>query len=186
MLKWLLRRQVRHFGRRHDYDVAYLTHLLDTDTIGFLKFGLGTTLAAHRHQLPLAAHMAASLRATVAADCGTCVQLLANRALEAGVAPEIVAAVLRHDTSGLSPELATVVQFTDQVLARDPAANDNRDKIRELWGEGAVTSLGLAIAGSGMYPVFKYTTGFGQHCSGVELGEETVTPGRQPASMVGA
>lgn len=176
MLKWLLRRGILRFGRRYDYAVDYMEHLLDADTSAFLKFSAVTLVSGHRRDIPATPWFAASLCAASTEDCGPCVQLVSNMALEAGVEAGTVAAILRRDYDWLAEDVALVLRFTEKVLVRDPDAETERQAIRARWGEGALISVGFAISASRVYPAFKYSLGYGHACSRIELGAESVVP----------
>ena len=181
MLKWLIRRKIQRFGSRYDYDVGYLEHLLDTSTGAFVKFNLINLVSGHARGLPAAPLFAASLRAAAAEDCGPCVQLVSNMALEAGISADTVGAILRADLPALPDDVAMVLRFTEQVLAHDPEADTLRDQIRQRWGEEALISIGFAISASRVYPTFKYAMGYGQACSRIQIEQQLVVPERKLA-----
>jgi hypothetical protein len=181
MLKWFLRRKVRQFGHHYDYDVGYLHHLLEINTGAFLKFNLINLISGHQRDIPAAPLFAASLRAAAAEDCGPCIQLVSNMALEAGVNSDVVAGILSADFEVLDPEVRLVLQFTERVLARDPEAEPLRAQIRERWGEDALISVGFAISASRVYPTLKYTLGYGEACSRIQIAQQSVVPNRNLA-----
>ena len=76
--------------------------------------------------------------------------------------------------SRLPAEVALVARFTEQVLARDPDADESRERIRQLWGEDGLTSLAFTISSTRVYPSMKYVLGHGQACSRIQIEEQYV------------
>lgn len=185
-MRWILQRLARRFGRRYDYDVDYLLRVIEVSPAAAVKVSLAQGMTHHRRGIALAPYFAAKVRTALAEDCGPCAQLVVNMALEAGVPPDLVRSVVAGEVAALPPEVALVVQFTDRVLVRDPAAEPLREQIRQRWGEPALVTLALAISASRLYPTLKYALGFGLACQRVSVAEETLAPGGTGARAVGA
>jgi hypothetical protein len=183
MLKWLLHRKLRAFERAHAYDASYMHEVLDTDLGAFLKFGFATGIGSYRKDCPLEAHVAAGLTSSMHADCGPCTQLGVGFALQAGVAPATVAAIIAGDEAAMPYDAALAVQYARAVIAHDPEADVCREEITRRWGPRAVLSLAYAIMAGQLYPTLKYALGHGQACMRVVVGEQIVTP---PRSLPGA
>ena len=97
-------------------------------------------------------------------------------ALEAGVEAPTIAAVVAYDLAALDDEIALVVQFTEWVMARDPAADVLREQIRQRWGDAGLISLAMTISTTRVYPGMKYLLGHGHVCSRVQVGQRSVAP----------
>ncbi|MBC8073184.1 MAG: hypothetical protein IAG13_32985 [Deltaproteobacteria bacterium] len=178
MLKWLLHRKLRAFERDHAYDASYMHEVLDTDLGAFMKFGLATSVGSYRKDCPLAAHVAAGLTSSMHADCGPCTQLGVGLALQAGVAPATVAAIIAGDETAMPHDAALAVRFARAVIAHAPEADAYREEITRLWGPRAVLSLAYAVIAGQLYPTLKYALGHGKACIRVVVGEHVVTPTR--------
>jgi hypothetical protein len=178
MIKLCLRRGLQRFSRHYDYNTDYLEYLLRNDLRAFLKFGSVKWLSGHRRGVPVAPWCAASIRAAIAEDCGPCVQLVCNMALEAGVDPAIVRKLVNGSFEQLPAEVALAARFTEYTLAHDPAADELRADIEARWGPQGLVSLGFAISASRVYPTLKYALGYARTCSRIEIGQESVTPGK--------
>jgi hypothetical protein len=176
MIKLLARRALRSFSKRYEYDTGYMEAILDRDPGAFLKFALVSIPAAHRRAIPAAPWWAARIRAALWEDCGPCVQLVCNMALEAGVEATTVAAIPALELSALDDETALAVKFTEAVLARDAAADALREQVRQRWGEQGLVSLALAISLSRVYPSVKYALGHGHSCSLLRIAQHRVAP----------
>jgi len=176
MIKLLARRALRSFSKRYQYDTGYMEAILDRDPGAFLKFALVNIPAAHRRCIPAAPWWAARIRAALWEDCGPCVQLVCNMALEAGVGAATVAAIPALELSALDDETALAVQFAEAVLARDTAADALREQVCRRWGQQGLVSLALAISLSRVYPGVKYALGHGHRCSLLRIAQHRVAP----------
>lgn len=176
MIKLLARRALRSFSKRYQYDTGYMEAMLDSDPGAFLKFALVNIPAAHRRAIPAAPWWAARIRAALWEDCGPCVQLVCNMALEAGVDAATIAAIPPLELSALDDETALAVQFTEAVLARDTAADALREQVCRRWGQEGLVSLALAISLGRVYPGVKYALGHGHRCSLLRIAHHRVAP----------
>jgi len=176
MLKTLLNAVVGRFQRRYDYDVSYMRELIDIDPAAFLAFGKVQGLGGYR-KAPLEALTAARLVATLAEDCGSCVQIVVTMAEEEGVSSAVLKAVVIGDEAAMGPDAALGWAFARASLARDMGTADPlRDEIVRRWGRKALASIALGIASARVYPAVKYALGHGKACSKVQVRGETVAP----------
>jgi len=178
MIRYLFRKMLFTMKKRYGYDVRYQEEILDTDLGAFLKFMGFQAMASHSGHLPVGPLFAARLSAILWDDCGPCAQLVINMALEAGVRPEGVRAIVNRDLDTLPDDTALVVRFTELVLKHDPEADDLREKILVLWGQKGLISLAYAIGSSRVYPTLKYALGYGRACSRVNVNDCSLVPYR--------
>jgi hypothetical protein len=97
-------------------------------------------------------------------------------ALEDGVEPAVVAAVVAANLATLDEDCVLALQFTESVLARDPDAERLRERVRLAWGEDGMLSLAMGISTSRVYPTVKYVLGHGLTCSRVHIEHRKVAP----------
>jgi hypothetical protein len=178
MLKWLIRRKLAAFERERGYDASYMRELLDTDLRAFLKFARAVGIGEYRKDVPLEVYFAAGITSSIAADCGPCTQLGVGFAIEAGVAPAIVAAIVAGDEAAMPREALVGARFARAVLARDPEADVWREEVARRWGPRAVVALAFAILNAQMYPTIKYALGYGKACTRVVVDGKTIAPHR--------
>lgn len=181
MIRYALNKMLLAFKRRYNYDVGYQQDILRADLGAFLKFMGLQTMSAHAGKLPMGPLYAARVRAIIWDDCGPCTQLVVNMALEAGLDPALVRALIDRDLQHLPAELALVVRFTEQVLAHNPEADELREQIRALWGDKGLIAIGFAISSYRVYPALKYALGYGKACSRIQVNESFLTPTRESA-----
>lgn len=171
MMKWLLRRAARAFGRSYDYDVSYMLDVIDTSA------GAGARLSAFplisQYRGPKAAAqvwVGAIFASTLEGDCGPCAQLVVDMAIEAGANP----AMLKHCFDG-DPNLAGDVglgfRFAMAAIHGDLVVDELQAKIEGKYGRRAVIAAAFAAGSGRFYPVFKRGLGYGHACRQLEFHE---------------
>jgi hypothetical protein len=182
MLKWIIRRKIAAFETARGYDASYMREMLATDLGAFLKFARAVGIGTYRKDIPRDVYFAAQLTSSIDADCGPCTQLGVGFALEAGLAPATVAAIVAGDEATLPRDAVIGVRFARAVLARDPEADVWREEIVRRWGPRALLALAFAVLTAQMFPTIKYALGHGKACTRVVVAEQVVTPhSRAPA-----
>ena len=174
VVRVLLRRSLRQFSQRYQYNTAYLETLLQQDLVAFLKLSAIQWLSGHQKGLPPAPRFAAAIRSTLREDCGPCVQLVCDMALSAGVPGDLVRAVVAGQFELLPADVALAARFAEGVLDRAPAADSLRDEVIGLWGRDALITLAFTISAFRVYPALKYALGHGRRCNRVQVEDETV------------
>jgi hypothetical protein len=184
MFSWLVRRRIQAFEKSFDYDASYLHEMAKLNRNALYALQRATGLGAVRGDVPTDVFYAAKLTVALHEDCGPCVQLVANMATQAGVAPQSVAAVLQGDWAKLPETVALSAQFARATLERTPELDALRDALELKVGRAGLMSLALAIAAARIYPGIKYALGYGQHCQRVTVGGRAVTPTPSPSARL--
>lgn len=174
MLKTIAREQLRRMGARYDYDVSYMSWMLDAAPAAFFKFVKLTEAATHRESAPVSAYYAAKLVGALAEDCGPCTQLVVNMASEAGVAPEQVEAVLRRDAAAMQADTALGFRFAEAVVARSDDEDELRNKVRGAWGDKGLIDLTLGLQIGRIFPMVKAGLGYAKECRRVTVANKPV------------
>ena len=172
-MKVLVKLAQRAAERKLRVPADYLGRMGEASFVGFLKFLLFLPLAAHRRRADPALAHAVRIVATQYEDCGPCVQIAVNEALDDGTAPQVIRAVLDRNHEAMSGPVSLVVRFAEGVLARDGSEEAERHQIETELGATVLTELSLAIASARVFPTVKRGLGFAQSCSAVEV---TVEP----------
>ena len=166
--KWLL----RGFSRRYDYDVSYLYELAEVSPGAFMRYLLIAPLSQYRRTAPADAHYAAKIVATRRADCGPCLQLVANMAREAGVDEELLAAILHDTPDHLNDNVRLAMRYADAVIDQNAVeVAETRDLVEATWGKAAVTDMSLAVTFGTFFPMLKRGLGHAQGCQKTMLSE---------------
>lgn len=199
MLTWFLRNRLAAFEEKFGYDTSYVRELLAIDRKAFFAFARASSIGNYRRDVPRDVRWAVGLVSIVHEDCGPCTQLLVTMALQDGVEPALLRALLSGDLAALPEPVALGVRYAKAVLAHDPAADEAREEIERRWGKRAVVSLAFAITNAKIYPAVKYAMGYGKECSRVtvagtpvvvaraaQAGEGRAAVGPAPAVAAGA
>ena len=176
MLKWLIRRRLAAFEARYGYDMSYVRALLDTDLGAFRIYLAGAKLSRYRKDVPREAYYAAKLVGLTAEDCGPCTQLTVKMAIDDGVDPRQVRAVLEGTVAAMAPATLRGYQLARAALAHAAEADALRDEVVAAWGPRALAALAFALAAARFYPTVKYALGHGRACTRVEVAGAPVTP----------
>lgn len=169
MRKKIAKRSLKEFSARYDYDVSYLTHMLDVSPPAFMKFTGVMKLAQHRGAAPSDAMFAAALVGALEEDCGPCVQLNVDMALEAGMSSKSIEAVLTRNQAAMNADTRLGFLFADTLVRRAPEEDEARDAVREEWGEAGVVDLTLAVQISRVFPMVKAGLGYAKTCRRVQV-----------------
>lgn len=177
MIRMLLNRAIDRFERTWGYPSDYMRQLVEIDPGAAIAFARASAIARRNHGAPAALFHAAKLTAALHEDCGPCAQLAADMAVAAGVKPEVVRAVIAGDAPAMGEEAALGWRFARAVLTRDIEGQDApRRAIVQRWGERALASVALAIAGVRLFPTMKQALGHGEACLRLTVGGDPVTP----------
>jgi len=148
MIKGWVHKQLDKVEAQYGYNVDYMRLILDTNGSAFFKFALFQTMSSHAVGLPTGVYFAAKIRSALVDDCGPCIQLVVNMALEAGVDEQVVADIVAGKVDALPEEVSLAVRFTDLVMAHNPEADELRDQIAAKWQQDGLITMGYAIAKS--------------------------------------
>lgn len=177
MRQIIARRQLRLFAKHYQYDTRYLEAMLRIAPSAFFKFARLFAAASHREAAPPEAAFAAKLYGALHEDCGPCVQLVADMALEAGIETAQIEAVLRGDRSRMSETTDLGYRFAESVAGGMSDAETLREAIVQRWGEKALVDLSLALAVGRVFPMTKRAMGYARTCQKVRLhGREVHVP----------
>ena len=161
-----IRKQEADLGAPLDY----LRDIADASTSAFVKFGLFAPLSQHRSVLPREVWHLARLGATLAQDCGTCVQIVVNAARADGVPAPLLRDALAGEPLPADPQLAfdygaAVARDADDVLEHVAAA-------RVRFGDDGLVELALAVATAQVFPIVKRGLGKAVACARVQVDVE--------------
>ena len=109
--------------------------------------------------------MMAALGATMAEDCGDCVQIYVNLALKAGVDKAIVQAALENRLGDMPIDLKLGFCFGRTVSENDPMLLEKGAALEARFGRKALVDLSLVIALARFYPTVKRALGHSRTCA---------------------
>jgi hypothetical protein len=177
MIRSILHRVIRSFERRYEYDATYLHEIADASVGGFFKFVMAQPMNAHREGVSPDALFAARIASVRFEDCGPCAQLVVNMALEAGVEPAQVRAMVARDEARMSADARLGMRLADAVLAHT-STDAARETVLARFGEKGLVTLAYTIACTRIYPTMKRALGHAHTCERLRVEDETVVAAR--------
>jgi hypothetical protein len=173
MLKSFLHWYVRRFERRYHYDATYLHELADISTAGFRRFMTVQLSLNWPAKAPREAWHAAGIAGALSEDCGPCVQIASDKAVEAGMKPEIVAALLSGSPTDPTAQLG--FDYARALLAASENLDTLREQVETRWGKEALISLTYVAMAARNFPTLKRALGHARSCQCVRVGDRDVT-----------
>ena len=178
MLKSWLHKRIARLELAYHYDASYLHEVVEVSVPAFLKFGLFQIMAYHREDVPRDLGFAARMAATLSEDCGPCTQLIVDMALEAGMSPRTIAALMRGDLGGAGDEAALGFRYGQAVAANKAEAMTLSDEIERRYGKRALVSMAYGVAGARVYPALKRGLGHGAACQSIKVADDDIAIGK--------
>jgi hypothetical protein len=172
MLKWFLHRTIRTMETRYGYDATYLHELTDISPAAMRRY-MKAQMAPRWHG-PVSADVwhCAGIAGALVEDCGPCVQIATDMAIEAGTAPETIKALLSGQPAPADAQLA--FDFGRALLQASEALDDLREQVERRWGKAGVVALALAPMYARNFPVLKRALGHARTCQRVRIGTDDV------------
>lgn len=174
MLKTFIEKMLRKQEEVTGESVDYLRDLHAAAPGALWRFVCFLPMSRFRKSLPLEAQAVARIAAVHAEDCGPCLQTVVNLMTVAGVAPQTLRAAVTRDLAAMDERTRTVFEFAEAIVNRDIHSEELRPLIEGWWGKAAMADLALAIASTRVFPTVKRVMGYGQACSRVTIGQETL------------
>jgi hypothetical protein len=173
MIKWFIHRYIRNLERRYDYDGTYMHELADISTAAFRRFALMQMAGGQwRGDAPKDAWFAVGIAGALVEDCGPCVQIASDMAVEGGMPAESIRALLSGARSNSDAQIG--LDYGRALLM----GRDNLDELREVivakWGKKALIALSLRAMSGRNFPVLKRAMGHAKTCQRVRIGNSEI------------
>ncbi|HEY2444384.1 MAG TPA: hypothetical protein VGI20_01420 [Rhizomicrobium sp.] len=174
MIKRLLHRYTRSFERRYNYDASYMHEMADASPAGFWRFARMQMIGGYwRADAPPNAWNAAGIAGALIEDCGPCVQIAANMAMESGMPGDIIQALLSGAPTDADAQLG--FDYGRALLNASGNLDALREKIESKWGKKALLAMSLRAMTARNFPVIKRALGHAKTCQRVRIGNADVT-----------
>jgi hypothetical protein len=173
MIKWFIHRYVRKLERRFDYDGTYMHELANISTTAFRRFAKMQMAGGQwRGDAPKEAWFASGIAGALVEDCGPCVQIASDMAVEAGMPSATIGALLSGTRTNSDAQLG--FDYGRALLM----VGDNLDELREAvvtkWGKKALIALSLRAMSGRNFPVLKRAMGHAKICQRVRIGNSEI------------
>ncbi|HEY2071563.1 MAG TPA: hypothetical protein VGG48_18530 [Rhizomicrobium sp.] len=173
MLKPLLHWYLRRFEARYAYDATYLHELADLSLGAFWRFARVQMMLRWPAHAPRDAFLAAAISGALVEDCGPCVQIASDQAVEQGMKGETIKALLSGAPTDADAQLG--FDYARALLKASDNLDDLRETITARWGQKALISLTYIAMAARNFPVLKRAMGHAKICQRVRIGDAEVT-----------
>lgn len=184
MIRYLANCAADLMQRRYEYDGSYLREVAQVSRGGALRLGVMLPLlSGYRSGVPVDLWAGAAVASTRDGDCGPCLQLVVNMALEQGADAQALRAILQgsQEETGVT---GLGYRFALAAINDGPELDTLRGVIGERYGERALVSLSIAAATGRAWPVIKRGLGHGQVCRAVTVAGQNVDLAASGATCV--
>ncbi|MBL6852974.1 MAG: hypothetical protein ISQ86_06255 [Alphaproteobacteria bacterium] len=173
MLKSLLHRYIRGFAKRYNYDASYMHEIAHISTAGFIRLAIMQTAGGQwQADAPRDPYHAAGIAAVLVEDCGPCVQIATDIAVEAGMSPQIIAALLAGTPTDADAQLG--FDYGRALIGGGDALDDLRAMIERKWGKASLLAISMHALTGRNFPVIKRAMGHAKACQRVRVGKVDV------------
>jgi alkylhydroperoxidase family enzyme len=169
MLRRFILGRIAAAERELGVPLEYCRYMIRVSLRASLKFAKFLAVDEYRRVLPAGPMYVARIVAVRDEDCGTCVQIAVNQAKKAGVAADVLRAVLDGRPEDLPEELGDAYRFAEAVVTQSGEEDALRERIRLRYGDEGLVEMALAIASCRVFPVTKRALGYAVSCSAVTL-----------------
>jgi alkylhydroperoxidase family enzyme len=169
MVRRLIDWQLTRFERKLGGSLDYVRFVVRTSLGAFLRLTKLLAFSNCRRAAPVDAFHTACLVASHAENCGTCLQIGVNMAIQDGMCADHVRAVIEGRPGDLPDDLAEVYAFADGVLGRRPDLDTLREQVRGRLGDRGIVELAFGIAAARSFPTIKWALGYATSCTRVEV-----------------
>ena len=168
MIRALLHKYVSSFERKYDYDATYLHELADISPRDFWRFAKVQMTLQSKHHAPRDALQAAAVGGALVEDCGPCVQIASDRAVEEGMSGETIKALLSGQPTNADAQLG--FDYARALLNGSENLDSLRETIETRWGRRGLMALTFMAMAARNFPVLKRALGHAKTCQRVRIG----------------
>lgn len=173
MLRAFLHRYIRGFERRYRYDGTYMHELADTSASAFIRFAIMQMAGGEwRGDAPRDPWFAAGIAGALVEDCGPCVQIASDMAVQAGMPADVIASLLSGART--DPEAQLGFDYGRALLHGADSLDELRQRVETKWGPKALIALSLRAMTARNFPVLKRAMGHAKTCQRVRVGSADV------------
>ena len=157
------------FQNHYNYDTTYMKEMLVSNPKAYEIFEAFLPMASFKDKAPTDVIFVAKLATMKNEDCGKCLQLNVDMALETGVDKEIIKEVVFNEGKNLSRDLKEIYDFTLAVANKEDIEANLYDKINKKYSKAILTEIALTIASTKVFPAVKRVLNDFHSCSVIQL-----------------
>jgi len=160
---------IRAVERKAGQSMDYLRDINAVTPGGIWKFFMFVPFAAHGAKADAEMLAMGRIAACRNEDCGPCLQIVVDTAIEAGVDPTLVQAAANGAVNEL-PELPRLAfEFGRAVASATHESEGIRLKLSQQLSKETMTNLAISIATARVFPSLKRGLGHNRTCKTVQI-----------------
>lgn len=157
------------FQSHYDYDTNYMKEMLISAPKAYSTFEAFLPMASFIDKSPTDVLFTAKLTAMKNEDCGACLQLNIDMAIEAGVKKEIIKEIVFNNGENLPTDLKTMYSFALAVSNNETIDSNLYAKINEMYSKEIIVEIALALASTKIFPAVKRVLNNIKSCSMIKI-----------------
>ena len=157
------------FESHYDYDTSYMKEMLKENPKAFETFEAFLPMSVFVNKSPKDVIFIAKLTSMKNEDCGACLELNINMAIEAGVNKDIIKEILFNEGKNLAKELKTVYDFSLKVGNKEDIDEELYANMNSLYTKDVIVEIALAIASTKIFPTIKRVLNDIHSCANVKV-----------------
>ena len=167
MIKWFLHRTIRKMEAHYNYDGTYMHEMVDATLAGSRRFLKIQSAGDWKGDAPANAYWTAGLASALLEDCGPCVQIGTDIAVENGMDGNIIKALLSGTPTDADAQLG--FDFSRALLTHSDRLDELRAQVETKWGKAALIALSLRAMTTRNFPILKRALGHARTCQRVRV-----------------
>ena len=168
MIGWLLHKYVSAFERKYDYDATYLHEMADISPRDFYRFARVQMTLQSKRNAPRDALHAAAIGGALVEDCGPCVQIASDIAVEAGMSGDTIKALLSGEPANADAQLG--FDYARALLNATEQLDGLREQAEARFGKRGLIAVTFMAMAARNFPVIKRALGHAKTCQRVRVG----------------
>ncbi len=160
---------IEGFGAHYNYDVEYIKRMIKQAPNAYEKFEAFLPMGSYYEKTPVEVIFLVKLTIMKYEDCGACLQLNVDMAIEAGVDKDIIKEIVFNAGENLTGELKELYEFTLNVAKGESIDDELYNKISSKYGDEIMIEIALASAATKVFPTVKRVLGNIKSCSVIQI-----------------
>jgi hypothetical protein len=157
------------FQNAYNYDTTYMKLMLEENINAYETFEAFLPMASFKETMNTNAIFLVKITAMKNEDCGACLQLNIDMAIEAGVDKDLIKDIISNEGKNLNPTLKRLYDFTLLVTNNKQIEQSFYDKINIDYSKAMLVEISLAIASAKVFPTLKRVLNDIQSCSVIKI-----------------
>lgn len=160
---------IEGFQAHYDYDTSYMKEMLTQNPKAYETFEAFLPMAGVTSESNKDVLYVVKLATIKNEDCGACLQLTVDMAIEAGVDKKIIHEIVFNEGEELVSDLKDVYDFTLAVANNYTPDAILYDTLNKRYSKALMVEIALVLASMKVFPTVKRVLNVFQSCSSIQI-----------------